>query len=1192
MLSMVIEGARQLTANQELSGYILENVMFLNSFVVPSDTQIMEAQLHFEPTKRTSDDRRARAFDFTLFAWTNESWIEICTGRVSAMTASDKQRLDTDGIEELRKQGLEGLLIENYAKTWESVSNEEYYENLAKMQYTFGPTFRSLSDLRFTEHGEAMANISLDKWSTKVETSPILPHVIHPVDLDAILQSSLEAQSQGGRVNIPILIPTRIDYLWVSHSLLERRHGDILRLLTKTTFKGYRETDFSSGAVDAGGRLRVLIQGFRQTALDNQSHVLRQRLTPRRLCYSVEWKPDPDLLSGDAIKKLCNKAVDTNIIPSPDLVDRQELVSLYYMDTAQKAISKSRLSSMPEHLQKYMHWIYHHLDIKELEFLRRSHPINEMLFGTEEERTMFLTRFAQESPEGKLIVETGKSILPILNGELDALELLFSNDLVSNYYKSPTFSLCITRLLAYVDMLAHKNPSMDILEVGAGTGGATGPILECLSRYTGRSDDNTDIPRYERYTFTDISPAFFEKAKQAFEAYPNIEYSTLNIEKDPTSQGYVEGQYDMVICSAVLHATTNLQETMTNVRKLLKPGGKLILSEPSAPKTARVSFVFGLLQGWWLSAEEERKWCPLIEDDEWHRLLLRTGFNGVYVNLPDQGDPRRHTFSGLVSVAVDSSIETKSMSKTVIFASGKSAAQSTLAEVLREQIQGSNHHVIIENGDHVSKGDFRELFVISLLELETAYFHEIYEEAWTSFKQAVSTAVGFLWINQDHNAQPEIGITKGLGRAIRSELPDVTFVELTLQEGAADAKAAKILQVYAQILTKSQGTVEHEYREDDEGHLSIARVVEDVAVNRKVHNSFNQGQPNTQAFGSDPRALSLSIASPGLLDTFSFEDDDLHSDPLGPTEIEVKTIAVGVNFKDVMIAMGQLAGNKLGFECSGVVTRVGEASKFQPGDKVCCCTTTGAYKTFVRSDSSAVIEIPSGLTFADAAGLPIVFATAYYALVTLANIREGESVLIHSGAGGVGQAAIQIAKRRKARIFTTVSTKEKRLLLRESYQISDDQIFSSRSTDFAKAVKSQTGNGVDVILNSLSGDGQLASWQCIAPLGRFVELGKADIESQKGLPMAPFSRNVSFSSVSLDIVMDKARPLMGRIMTAISNMLSDPKEPITVPHPVTKYSVEHISQAFRYMQSGKHSGKLVIEMDKKASVPVRINPTL
>ncbi|KAL9617149.1 MAG: hypothetical protein Q9160_008046 [Pyrenula sp. 1 TL-2023] len=1183
---MIIEGARQLAGDQEISGYSLKNVMFLNSFVVPSDTQIMEAQLHFEPLGTTSNNRRAQSFDFTLFAWTNESWIEISTGRVSATTLLDNQRLDIDGKQELHKQGLEGLLIENYAKSWESVSNEEYYENLANMQYTFGPTFRSLSELRFTEHGEAMAKISLDEWSSKVESSPILPHVIHPVDLDAILQSSLEVQSQGGRVNIPVLIPTRIDSLWISHSLLERKSGDSLQLLTRSTFRGYREIDFVSGAVDAENQTRVLLYGFRQTALDNQSRDLHQGLRPRRLCYSVSWKPDPDLLSGDTIRDLCNKAVDTRIIPSPELVDRQELVSLYYMDVAQKTISKTRIPRMPEHLQKYMQWIDHHFDFNELEYLRRSHPDNENLFGSEKERTSFLSRFANASPEGKLIVETGKNIVPILDGELDALELLFSNDLVSDYYKSPTFSLCITRLLAYVDMLAHKNPSMDILEIGAGTGGATGPILQRLSGYRDRTDNNIDIPRYERYTFTDISPSFFEKARQTFEAYPNVEYSILNIEKDPTSQGYNEGQYDIVICSAVLHATTNLQETMTNVRKLLKPGGKLMLSEPSAPKTARVSFVFGLLQGWWLSAEQERKWCPLIEDNDWHRLLLTTGFNGVHVNLPDQEDPRRHTFSGLVSVAVNSSPASESSRKTVIVASGKSIAQSTLAKALQAQLHSKNYDVIILGGDQLLQKELRGLFIISVLELDTAYFHEINDDAWTSFKQAVSTAAGFLWVNQNHNACPEAGLTKGLGRAIRSELPDVAFIELTLQEEGADFNAAKILQVYTQSLADSHEAVEHEYLQDNEDHLSIARLAENAAVNQKVHNSSNQGQPNVQAFGTDSHPLNLTIASPGLLDTFRFKDDDQYDVSLRPTEIEVKTVAIGVNFKDVMIAMGQLAGNTLGFECSGVVTRAGEASKFQPGDRVCCCTTTGAYKTFVRADSSAVIKLQGGMSFTDAAGLPIVFATAYYALITLANLCEGESVLIHSGAGGVGQAAIQIAQRQKARIFTTVSTEEKRLLLRESYQIPDDQIFSSRSTDFAKAVKDQTSDGVDVILNSLSGEGQMASWQCIAPLGRFVELGKADIESRKGLPMSPFSRNVSFSSVSLDIVMDKAKPLMNRIMTGLSNLLSDSEQPVTVPHPVNKYSVENIGQAFRFMQSGKHTGKLVIEMDKEAPVPV------
>lgn len=1187
---MAIEGARQLAEPQDITGYHLQDVAFLNSFAVPPDEEFMETQLHFDPRKLTVTGKTAKAYDFTIFAWFNDSWNEICRGGVTVSVSQETSKSDSEITKRLRQEGLGDLLDKNFGRNWETISSEEFYDSVAKMRYDFGPTFCNLSGLRSNEVGEALTTLGLDEWSSKVDSSPILPHVIHPVDLDSFLQSTVAAHSQGGRQDISILVPFHIKSLWVSHGLLHRGPRTHLRLLTRSTFRGYREADFSSGAVDSDNQVRVLIHGFRQTSPDNQALEIARNATPKRLCYAVKWKPDPDLLGRDAIVDLCGKAVDPNIIPSFDQIDRQELVSLYYMNEAQKVISKARIQEMPDYLQKYMGWIDHQLNMEEVQALRKSHPENERLFGSEEDRDAFLAKFSEKSPEGRLIVETGKSLLPILNGELDALDLLLAGDLVSDYYRSLTFNICIYRLLTYVDLVAHKNPSMDILEIGAGTGGATVPILECLSGHANHTNEMNTIPRYKRYTFTDVSPAFFEKARETLKSFQNVGYEVLNIEKDPSDQGFKEAQYDMVICSAVLHATTNLRETMMNVRKLLKPGGKLVLSEPTAPKTARASFIFGLLPGWWLGSEEERKWCPLVEDDYWHRLLLETGFDGVQVSLPDQPDPYRRTFSGLLSAAVDPKHSKEPTRKFVIVASENSSTQVELAKALRGTIAKTEHEASILFSDQLPTQESRNSFIVSLLEMDAPFFHEISEEAWSNFKEAVPVAAGVFWINQNCGvtaAKPEVALTKGMGRAIRSEFPGIVFIELTLDEGSIDSKATKILQVLTQSLATNESEPESEYLEH-EGHLSIARAIENFPLNQKIHNSIHQGKPVVQDFGTDSRALTLTIASPGLLDTLRFEDDDQQDSAIGPTEVDIEVAATGVNFKDMMILMGKLAGNAIGFECSGVIVRRGAESSFQIGDKVCCCTPKGAYKTFVRADSSAVMKIPSQISLVEAAGLPTVFATAYYALVYLANLQEGESVLIHSGAGGVGQAAIQLAQRLKANIFTTVGADTKRTLLKDHYGIPDDHIFSSRSTDFAEAVKERTSGGVDVILNSLSGEGQLASWQCIAPLGRFVELGKEDIQSRRKLPMDPFSKNVSFSSVSLDIVMEKSKSLMGQIMAEISKLFSDASRPIKLPDPLSIYRVEHIEQAFRLMQTGNHVGKLVIQMNKDGKVPVRI----
>ena len=230
-------------------------------------------------------------------------------------------------------------------------------------------------------------------------------------------------------------------------------------------------------------------------------------------------------------------------------------------------------------------------------------------------------------------------------------------------------------------------------------------------------------------------------------------------------------------------------------------------------------------------------------------------------------------------------------------------------------------------------------------------------------------------------------------------------------------------------------------------------------------------------------------------------------------------------------------------------------------------------------------KIPTYMSFCAAAALPTAFCTAYYALLTLGHLEKGESVLIHSGAGGIGQAAIQLAKIVGAGIFTTVGTQEKREFLTKSYGIPPNHIFSSRDTMFSKALRRVT-DGVDVVLNSLSGEGLCESWSCIRPLGRFIELGKADINSSASLPMSPFSQNVTFCSVDLGVLMDKARPVIAATLKAVMALLEEPVR-IFCPQPLHVYKISDLERAFQLMQSGKHMVKIVVEMDDDSTVLVR-----
>lgn len=224
-------------------------------------------------------------------------------------------------------------------------------------------------------------------------------------------------------------------------------------------------------------------------------------------------------------------------------------------------------------------------------------------------------------------------------------------------------------------------------------------------------------------------------------------------------------------------------------------------------------------------------------------------------------------------------------------------------------------------------------------------------------------------------------------------------------------------------------------------------------------------------------------------------DDEKYLLPLEANEVEIAIKAVGINFKDILIALGQIPERTLGSECAGFITRVGDAvkDKFAVGDRV-ACAMKGAYRTYGRCWASSVTKIPSDMDFTTGASMIIAFATAYYCLVEAGRVRKGESVLIHAGAGAFGQAAIQLSKLFGAEIFVTVSTEAKKKLLMDLYGIPETNFFSSRTLAFKDGIMRMTkGRGVDIVLNSMSGEALRCSWECIAPLGRFIEVGKRDI---------------------------------------------------------------------------------------------------
>ncbi len=283
------------------------------------------------------------------------------------------------------------------------------------------------------------------------------------------------------------------------------------------------------------------------------------------------------------------------------------------------------------------------------------------------------------------------------------------------------------------------------------------------------------------------------------------------------------------------------------------------------------------------------------------------------------------------------------------------------------------------------------------------------------------------------------------------------------------------------------------------------------------------------------RPFRLESRKPGVLTNLAWHETR-RADP-EPGEIEVRVHAGGINFRDVMKALGTYPGRPqdlewFGDDFAGVVERVGAGvDRWQPGDRVAGMAPY-AFRSFATTDARFVFGLPASMPFEDAATIPTVFLTAHHALTDLARLQPGERVLIHAGAGGVGLAAIQVAQQLSLEIFATAGTPEKRALLRS---LGVPHVMSSRTLAFADEIMAATdGRGVDAVLNSLAGDFIPRSLSVLAPFGRFIEIGKVDLYRNAKIGLQTLRQNISYHVLDLTQYLREKPALVERLLADVS----------------------------------------------------------
>ncbi|MFJ7215323.1 SDR family NAD(P)-dependent oxidoreductase [Amycolatopsis sp. NPDC098790] len=321
----------------------------------------------------------------------------------------------------------------------------------------------------------------------------------------------------------------------------------------------------------------------------------------------------------------------------------------------------------------------------------------------------------------------------------------------------------------------------------------------------------------------------------------------------------------------------------------------------------------------------------------------------------------------------------------------------------------------------------------------------------------------------------------------------------------------------------------------------------------------------------------VDIAERGTLDGLTVVPCPEFAEPVAPGAVRIAVRAAGVNFRDVLNTLGMYPGpaTSPGLEGAGVVTAVGDGvTRFAPGDRV-MGLFGGAFGPVAEVDERMVCRLPAGLSFAQGASVPVVFLTALYALTDLGDLRPGESVLVHAAAGGVGMAAVQLAKLLGADVYGTASAGKQDAL--RAGGLADDHIASSRTLDFEAAFLAATkGRGVDVVLDSLSGDFVDASLRLLPRGGRFLEMGKTDVRD--AAEVAAAHPGVAYQAFDLvEAGYDRIRELFDRLLGWF-------EDGSLTPVPVTAWDVRRAPAAFRHVSHAKHVGKVVL------TVPAPLGP--
>lgn len=1197
-LIMVIEAMKQLFQLRKTPGSIknvnLRDVNFLKAVVVPDDnaqdTKEVEMHLMISPSRQYAGTSW-QEFSVVSYDPKNDAWVENCSGLTSWDAADSTAQPEVneavdiadDTLGHLTSAAAADMLRDCQTNSDLLLDPTEVYAGLAKTGNEYGPNFQGMKEIHVGKN-RSYFKVVVENIVQQMPSQYQQPHTIHPSTFDSIIQP-VALMFHRECALMPIM-PTSLADMSVAVDI-DETPGSELFVAFKFVPESRREglAEFCTYQKQADGTFRPVITAYKvrpQAVGDMTSDDSAEK----KASYRMEWKPDVNYLTqNDFMNHLSSQDMfdihSSDGQPVEAQLSLNDTVAAIFIRRALQEMQTQGISSASNaHLSKLLAWMTKWNETE----------ADKLLEGvTAEQETRLIEEASRSNIAGLILSRLGPHYLDLITGKVSAVELMAQDDLLRRLYLEHTlFSCHYTQMAEYMQHLVHKNPYIKVLEIDAGTGGATLPVLEKMER--------GDQLLVHEYTYTSVSSGSFELARTKFGKWESqINFKTLDISRDPLAQGYAANSFDVVVAAMELHAVPRMDAALANVRSLLKPGGRLVLMELTAVSAAH-NAIFGTLASWWKS-EDGRQDGPLLSVPEWDACLKRHGFSGTDLAIPAHKGPSSDISTMIVARAIDAS-EAKAQNTSYsasVHLGHSDDTQATIGDKLCLSLTEAGVKCAQTPWTLNPSAAVNELAIV-VDSAENPLLLDPSPETFEQIKQLLLQGRNILWASfQCAEPSAETAAMKhminGLARVMRRENPGLHLITVDIQDQINPLESSRLentvdtLKNIAKSFwpqSEADKTEENEYVIRD-GQLTIPRVVPDDRFKRYVE-SLSPAQDKCEAttYMDNSRPLMLDVQVPGLLNTLRFVDNESMSEPLGPDQVEIEARAHGLNQKDVSVALGRSApGTTMLGEVAGVITAVGSnVSSWKAGDRVIGLLAS-PFGNQVRINGNGVVAVPDSISFSDAASIPWVYYTAWYCLTQVARLEKDQSVLIHAASGGVGQAAIQLAKLIGAEIFVTVSGASKKELLQQQYGIPSRNILSYR--DFKKQIMSLTqGKGVDAILNSLSGQALMDSWDCVAQFGTFLEIGKADINGRSQLDMSNFEKQVTFAAVDPSLMYQLRPQQVTRGLREIFAMFE--RGQLKTVHPVTVYPMTRVEETFRLVAARKHLGKVVLVADEKTQV--------